>query len=152
MAIQASELKFYKPAVITDGDTNGGRMSANAATTGVKNNIFPDVSQAERTAGLTRYRKVFFKVESAEDLALLNARIFIEKHTPGEDRVNLVIGTQSDTQLDLTGTERVYGAGQLKTDITAGAGSCVVISESTDVTFVDGDLIRISDMDAVMSG
>ena len=149
MSITAEELKYYQAAAVNDTTSNGGVMSANAIADGVKNNIFPDVSQAERTAGVTRYRKLFYKVASIDDLALINPRVFIEKHTQGEDRVLIFPGTQTDTQNDI-GAPDLYGAGQLKTDVTVGASSCVVITEDgTDTIFRNGDLIRISDMNGV---
>ena len=143
MSITTAELKFYKSAAVNDTTSNGGVMSANAIADGVKNNVFPDVSQAERTAGITRYRKIFFKVASAENLALQNPRVFVEKHTPGEDRVLIFPGTQTDTQNDIA-TPNLYGAGQLKTDVSVGATSCVVITENgADTTFRNGELGRI---------
>ncbi len=149
MPIQSTELKFYKSAAANDTGTNGSTMSANLVAAGVKNNIFPDISHAERTNGTTRYRKLFAKVASAENLALIAPRLFIEKHTPGDDRVLMFSGTQTDTQADIAAPD-LYGAGQLTTDVSAGAGSCVVITEAgADVIFRNGDLVRISDMDGV---
>jgi hypothetical protein len=36
---------------------NGGRMASTQLVSGVKNNLFPDVSQAERLAGSVKWRK-----------------------------------------------------------------------------------------------
>ncbi|MBF0422633.1 MAG: hypothetical protein HQL73_06545 [Magnetococcales bacterium] len=145
MAIQSSELKYYKPASVNDTGTNGGRMSANEIVSAVKNNIFPDVSQAERANGTSRHRKVFFKVSSADNLALQNARIFLEQSTAGGDRIVMFPATQTGTQSAITGAERKYGVGQLQSGAAVGDSSVVVTVESgDDAVFQDGDLIRVS--------
>lgn len=146
MAIQKSELKTYKSAVINDSASNGGIMSAVESVDDVAGNILPAINQADRIAGLTRYRKAFRKVANDADLALNNARAFVENYTPGDDRVLIFIGTQIDTQGDLTGTERVYGCGQLNATVGAGATSIdVLMEDGTDDAIQDGDTIRISD-------
>ena len=151
MTILASELKFYRAAVSSDQTSNGGRMSATEVATGVKNNLWPDVPQSERLSGSTKYRKAFLKVASAENLALIDARIFVETPTPGGDRVLFFAGTQTDTQAAITGAERYYGAGQLNANVSSGATSIVVNTEggSADAAFANGDLIRISDKTTV---
>ena len=62
MTIVRAELKAYKALTNVVGGSNGGHMSNNLITSGALNNVFPDVTEAERTAGLTTYRKVFHKV------------------------------------------------------------------------------------------
>ena len=147
MTIQASELKFYRSQVSSDQTSNGGRMSTTEIATGVKNNLWPDVPQSERLAGSTKFRKAFLKVASADNLALIDARIFVETPTPGGDRVLFAAGTQTDTQANLTGSERLYGSGGLDTNASTGATTITVNTEggSGDGAFANGDLIRISD-------
>lgn len=150
MAIQQNELKLYKSATVNDTTANGGRISANEIADAVKNNLWPDAPQAERTAGSTKYRKTFFKAASAENPPLTTPKIFIETFTPGDDAVYLFPGTQRDTQGDLTGAERVYGAGQLNANVTAGATSIdVLVEDGAALPFANGDLIRISDKTSV---
>ena len=48
MSIIASELKLYSSAVANDTTANGGVMSIAEIVGGVKNNVWPDVPQAER--------------------------------------------------------------------------------------------------------
>lgn len=147
MTIQSSELKFYKAAVNNDGSGNGGVMSAVEIASGVAGNILPAVSQAELTNGVNRKRKVFAKVANDDDLALNNARAFVENFTPGDDRVLLFAGTQTDVQGDLTGSERRYGCGKLDSTVTAGATQIdVLMEDGGDDAIQDGDTIRISDM------
>lgn len=145
MAIQPSELKFYKSAVITDTGTNGGILSA----VEVSDTVFPEVSQAERAGGVSRLRKLFCKLTNADNLSLIGSRIYLERGTPGQDRVTLHAGTATNVQSELTGNERLYGVGTLNADASAGASSIVLDAESTDGIFADGDLIRISNQDGV---
>ena len=150
MSIVASELKLYAATVINDTTANGGAISSTEIVSGTKNNIWPDVPQAERVAGSVKYRKVFIKVENAESLALTNACIFIETPTPGDDTVVLMSGTPTDTQAEADDYTRFYGAGTLDADISAGASTLAVNVENGNAAtgasiFRDGDLIRVSD-------
>ncbi|MEO5355223.1 MAG: hypothetical protein H7835_18710 [Magnetococcus sp. XQGC-1] len=150
MSIVASELKLYAAAVANDTTANGGAISGTEIIGGVKNNIWPDVSQAERTSGSVKYRKVFIKVVNAQSLALTNARIFIETPTPGDDSVVLMAGTPTDTQAEADDYTRFYGAGILDANISAGASTLAVNVETGNAAtganiFRDGDLIRVSD-------
>ncbi|MBF0611677.1 MAG: hypothetical protein G8345_07750 [Magnetococcales bacterium] len=146
MAVLPSEIKFYKSTFVNDGSTNGGRMSANEITDNVKNNLWPDVPQSERLAGSSKYRKCFIKIANDSDLGLISPRFFVETQTPGEDRVLIFAGTQTDTEADLTGSERLYGSGALNANASAGASSIQVnVEAAADAIFQNGDLIRISD-------
>ena len=146
MSIVAAELEWYQPAVRNDTTSNGGRMTATVITSGVKNNIWPDVPQAERIAGSNKYRKVFIKVSNDDDDTLFSSRIFVETFTPGDDAVLIFAGTQTDTQNDLTGSERLYGSGQLAANVSAAATVITVDTEGASFNyFQDGDTIRISD-------
>ena len=146
MPIVSSDLKAYKAAINNDSDANGGTMSAVQSVSGVAGNVLPPVSEAELAAGMNRYRKLFFKVANDDDLPLNNARAYIENYTPGDDRVLIFPGTQTDVQSDLAGTERLYGCGQLDATVTAGATEIEVLMEDGgDDAIQDGDTIRISD-------
>ena len=63
-------------------------------------------------------------------------------------------GTQRNTQGDLTGSERIYGAGTLKTTVTAGGSTLVVTVEDASLTgiFQNGDKIRVTDKATPTSG
>ena len=51
-------------------------MSSSDVLNNTGQNIFPNVTESERTSGLIRYRKVFIK---KEDAILDNAKFFIDK-------------------------------------------------------------------------
>ncbi|MEO5327261.1 MAG: hypothetical protein H7829_03365 [Magnetococcus sp. THC-1_WYH] len=144
MAIAQSELKFYKPVIVNNTDTNGGRMSTQAIAPMAMNNVWPDVAQAERAAGSIIYRKIFFKVDNASNLALIGPRIWVFEPTPGDDRVLIFSGTQTDTQATKSET-RFYGCGRLDVDVAAGAGSIDVnVEDASDAIFQNGDLVHIT--------
>ncbi len=146
MSINASELIWRNPENISDTGSNGGRMTAVAVTTNVKNNIWPDVPQAERTSGSTKYRKQFIHVANDDDLTLVQSRVFVETNTPGDDSVCIFPGTFTDTQASITGTERLYGCGKLNANYGISATSIQVLTEDVALNyFRAGDLIRISD-------
>jgi hypothetical protein len=148
MPIISAELKLYKSAVVTNDSTNGGRMSANEIADAVKNNVFPDVTEAQRTAGFNDKRKVHFKVANDADLTATNVRNWIPDITPGGSRVNMIVGTATNTQGDLTGSERNYSVGRLNADVSAAATTIVVDAETgggADLIFQADDLLFISD-------
>jgi hypothetical protein len=116
----------------------------------VRNNILPNVTQAQRAAGLTRYRKVFIKNTNASLLEAELAKIFVENFAPGDDRVLLFPATQTDIQSDIAGSEQLYGCGQLDQDTGTDALSIdVLVEDAADDIFVDGMMIRISDKDEI---
>lgn len=136
MTIAQSDLKWYKSVVVTDTVANGGRMSNNLITTGIKNNIFPDVSQAERIAGMIRHRKVFAKNASSANQILVNPVLHLKSISPAGDRVEMFMGTQTDIEDDLTGTEKKYGAGTLNADVLASETVIeVLLEDATQVIF-----------------
>ena len=135
MSIIQAELKQYKAAVNDDTSANGGLMSASEITHNVKNNVFPDVSQEDRTAGVTQYRKVFHKVENDNDLTLSTALVRMTEQAEGDDRVTIFSGTQSDTQADISSPDE-FGIAALKNDVSGGATSLVVtLEDSSQVIF-----------------
>jgi hypothetical protein len=151
MAIVANELIWRRPAEVSDAGTNGGRMTMTAIPSAVKNNIWPDVPQSERTAGSTKYRKVFIHVANDNDLTLISPKVFVLMPTPGDDRVTFIPGTQTNTQSGVTGSEQKYGAGTLNASVIAGATSIQVAVEkwSSDPIFATGLKIRISDKQSI---
>lgn len=149
MSILSSEIKWFRAASQSDVTPaqNGGRMTLTEIVSNIKNNLFSDVSQAQRLAGVTHERKAFIGIRNAANLPLIDPRISIESGTPGDDYVLISAGTQDDTQA--TRTFRPYGYGVLAEDATA-AGSSIVVTvehaayeEMNPNPFQAGDTIRI---------
>jgi len=146
MAISSSELKWFKSLTVGDTSANGGKMSANESVSNIKNNVFPDVTEAERTAGKTRYRKLFAKVANDDDDTLFSGKIHATEHTPSNDYIVMFAATQVDTQADITGSERLYGGGGLTSDVSAGATAFDVTVEDTSlILFITADTVWIGD-------
>lgn len=142
---------IWRPAALMSDVTpaqNGGRMAFSQLVSGVKNNLFPDVSQSERLAGAVKWRKAFIHVNSAQDTALLNVRLFLDSLTPAGDFVVFQPGTQTDTEDQIAG--RPYGIGTLYAPIVGGAAQIQVACEhnaeyATLQPLRVGDVVRVSD-------
>lgn len=142
---------IWRPAALMSDVTpaqNGGRMAFSQLVSGVKNNLFPDVSQSERLAGAVKWRKAFIHVNSAQDTALLNVRLFLDSLTPAGDFVVFQPGTQTDTEDQIAG--RPYGIGTLYAPVVGGATQIQVACEhnaeyATLQPLRVGDVVRVSD-------
>lgn len=147
MTILPSELKAFYPATISDGAGNGGRISFNAITSAALQNVFPHVFKSERLVGSIKHRKIFYRAANDADETLFAPSLRLHAPTAGGDYVYFRVGSQRNTQGDLTGSERKYGVGTLKTTVTAGGSTLVVTVEAAALTgiFHAGDTIRITD-------
>lgn len=69
MAVTDANFKLFKSTGWNTGSaaTNGGTISATEVSSTADQAIFDDVTNDERVAGLTDYRKVFFKNVSPND-------------------------------------------------------------------------------------
>jgi hypothetical protein len=130
MSISASEIKLYKSAVVNNTVTNGGRMSTVEVVTNVLNNLFPNVTQAERTAGITRYRKAFCKLHDSGDEVLYNHRTWVKVQTPADDYIQIKAGTNTDTQAEADDYTDWLGCGRLNTAESADSTSIDVLFET----------------------
>lgn len=155
MPIEAADLQWFKAALLSDSTAaaNGGRLSTTAIPSGVKNNLFPDVTQSQRTAGVTHWRKLFLAVRNASNLSLLSPRVSIESGSPGDSYCLLYAGTQTDTQDQVSG--RPYGFGTLTSAASSGATTLAVTAEHAAYAGLTpiraGDLLRIDARADVLS-
>jgi hypothetical protein len=149
MSIVRADLKNFRSQIFNDTPSNGGRMARNPAVeipSGVVSNLFPDAGEAERTAGSDKFRKTFYSNHESTALTLFNSRLFEELQTPGDDAFYFFLGSQINTQGDLTGSEPRFGAGLLDVDALASATSIDVLMESIlPNCFRNGELLRLSD-------
>lgn len=150
MPILDNEIVWRPAALMSDviPAQNGGRMAFSQLVSGVKNNLFPDVSQSERTAGSIKWRKAFVHINSAQDTALLNTRLFLDALTPAGDFVVFHPGTQTDTENQIGG--RPYGIGILHAPIIGGANQIQVACEHNGQyaslqPIRVGDVLRVAD-------
>lgn len=145
MSIQAADLKFFKSATVSDAVNNGGRMSTNEVVSGVKNNLFPNVSNTERLAGLTRFRKKYLKNEESTGLALNETRVWIGRRTPAQDYIQIKEGTNTDVQSDASAYTAWSGAGTLNENITGGVTNSFDALFDTTSGIQNGDYIHLDD-------
>jgi hypothetical protein len=105
--LSATLLKWYQCTNWTEAATHGGAIdTGNEITTNTSNNIFDDVSDAERSAGDTDYRKIFFRNEN--DDTYTTPKAWIDSNTPCTgDAVWVQLGgskSQQGAAVQLTGT------------------------------------------------
>ena len=141
------ELKFFHCEERSALSTNGGRLSTTEIISGALNNVFPHVLRAERIAGSTLYRKLALKVHQDGNGYLASTEFVIDGPTLGDDRIVMFAGTATDTQADITGSERIYCAGGLASPITAGSQTIVfAVKDAADAAGIAvGDDIRLTD-------
>ena len=145
MALTLSDIKVYKAANNSDTTANGGAITTNEVVD-VVGALFPNVDNAERVSGSTKWRKMFFKITSNNNTALIAARAYEDADTQGADIILMAKGTATDTQASLTGSTPLYAAVALKTSVIAGATSVdVLIPTVTSNWFVTGQTVRITD-------
>jgi len=97
MAILAANLKFYQSTVWSDAAGNGTTISATEITSAVSENIFPNITDAERITGVTKYKKIFLKNENADSYN--NVKAWIQANTPdAQTAVTIVAGGSVSTQ------------------------------------------------------
>lgn len=139
-----TDIVVRKALVNGDGITNGGIMTKHICESDTRENIFSAAFYEQAQAGLIRYRKEFFHINTIDNQGLENGRIFIDQMSQGDDRVYVFPATHEDAQGDLTGTERVYGCGLLDANVSVGGSTITVaVEKGTDLIFRSGDKIRI---------
>jgi len=146
MTIAISDVKFRKPVTITDTGVNGGRKSSVQRLTNVRHSLFPRVTKAERTAGVTRYRKDFWCNENALDEIAYDVLLYIEFPSNGGDRFYIGRGTQSDIQSEMLLDPPIWGGcGKLNSSLVGGEGSVDLLMEADDFEFRNGGILHLSD-------
>lgn len=151
MTVKASLIKFLQCATWAEGATHGGGIGAVEISSGLLNNIFDDVSDAERVAGDTDYRKTYIKNTNADTWAAVKA--WIAKFTESEDdEISILHGgikSTESTPTALTGTATFAASSAV-----VGAGGALFLSElapgekvfnSTDD--VEGDAVEIASIE-----
>lgn len=148
MTILLTELKAYHGEVINDTTANGGRRGTREIVTGAVQNVFPHVFKAERTAGLTRRRKVFYcNVNDADETAAGAQPFFHAPPSSGDHFLYWHAGTNDDTQNDITDLERRYGTAALSTAASAGSSTLIVtVTDAAQTSmYTNGDPLIVSD-------
>lgn len=88
MAIYETDIKILKSERMTDTDDGGGRMTSQEVVDGVSNNIFPDISELDRTYGRVNLRKVFGAVLTDNTDTYYGANIIVSE-PPADPNVHV---------------------------------------------------------------
>jgi len=142
--MESTDLVLYKSVTVSDALVNGGRMSYTQVTSNVLNNMFPNVSESERTAGVTRYRKFFYKNKNASGETASNSRVWISRRSDGGDYFRIKAGTNVDTQAEADDYTNWLGAGYLYNAVGTDATRMDVVFDTNNGVY-NSSLIRISD-------
>lgn len=160
MAATANDLKLFQSAGMNDLATGGGRASAALVQNGVENNVFPDVSAADRVSGNVRLRKVFVRITNTDLSPVLGASAAINA-VPTDPALDVVIfkagdhKTTREEALALLRAEQAAmqasGAAYNDTSCTATAASALVTGSTLTgvVGFGEHYLITLPPVGAV---
>jgi len=142
--MESTDLVLYKSVTISDAEANGGRMSYTQVTSNVLNNMFSNVSQDERTNGVTKYRKFFYKNKNSAGETAANSRIWISRRSDGGDYFRIKVGTNTDTQAEADDYTNWLGAGYLYNSIGIDSTRMDVVFDTNNGIY-NSSLIRLSD-------
>ena len=142
--MEGADLILMKSVVISDAGANGGRQSYNQVSSNVLNNMFANVSQTDRTNGVTKYRKFFFRNKNASDETAANSRIWISSQSTGGDYFRIKDGTDLDTQEEADDYTDWLGTGYL-TSVVATDATTIEALFDTPTGVYNGSIIRMTD-------
>jgi hypothetical protein len=147
MAVVATDIKFRKSATVTDTGANGGRKSQTEVVSGSKHNLFPRITDAERIAGVTRYRKEFWSNEDLGGDTAYGVAVFLEFPSNAGDRFYLALGTQTNIQSQVAAdTELLWiGCGTLNAALSGSETSVDILMENNDFDFIPGTSLHLTD-------
>ena len=146
--MESTDLILYKSYAVSDVGTNGGRISTTSVTSNVLNNMFPNISETERTSGTTRYRKFFFKNNNASAETAANSRFWISSRSTGGDYFRIKAGTNTDTQSDASSYTSWLGSGYLSAQVTPDSTAIEAVFDVADGIY-NGSRIRLTDSSGV---
>ncbi len=146
MPILDSELALHNSQVRSLGGGNGGLMEIDQTFSGLVSNIFDPVFADQNSVDITRYRKVYLKINNSQNLEPTSVKIGIFRTSTGGDEVTVFSSSGLYTQADLLGTEDHSGGGILLASISANSPSMQVTTEVGSIRpiFHDGMEILIS--------
>ncbi|MEN8424048.1 hypothetical protein ABFO63_10385 [Acinetobacter junii] len=95
MPIETNNLVLYKSERLTDTTDGGGKYSGQVVVDGESNNLFPDVSELDRTMGRVSMRKIYAGVNSVDTDALMGSTVFVSKNPDDPNVSALLFSTES---------------------------------------------------------
>lgn len=97
MPIETNNLVLYKSERLTDTTDGGGKYSGQVVVDGESNNLFPDVSELDRTMGRVSLRKIFAAVNNNDTESLMGSTVFVSKNPDDPNVSALLFSTRSHT-------------------------------------------------------
>jgi hypothetical protein len=150
MSITIDDISYVKSKTITNTDENGGRIGTAVVVSGTRHSLFPRVTKNDRTNGVVRYRKQFWKNANEDNLQAYDVIQWLEFPSNAGDRFYIKKGTKTDVQSDLTsppvGSVVLWtGCGMLETELSSGESSIAITMEANDFSFENGEFLHICD-------
>ena len=102
MTIQQGDIKIMASQVLADVDEGGGAATGVEIVDGQSNNLFPDITELDRTMGRVNLRKVFPAVRTLTNDAYNGVNVIVSD-APDDDAVSAVIfktGEYFDTRAE----------------------------------------------------
>ncbi|ENW78670.1 hypothetical protein F909_03632 [Acinetobacter sp. ANC 3929] len=107
MPVQTNNLILYKSERLTDTPDGGGKYSGQVVVDGESNNLFPDVSELDRTMGRVSMRKVYAGINNNDTELLMGSTVFISKNPDDPNVSALLFSTESHTDVRSSAANRV---------------------------------------------
>ncbi|KKW79052.1 hypothetical protein AAV96_09130 [Acinetobacter sp. AG1] len=107
MPIETNNLVLYKSERLTDTSDGGGKYSGQIVVDGESNNLFPDVSELDRTMGRVSLRKIFPAINNNDTESLMGSTVFISKNPEDPNVSALLFSTESHTDMRSSAANRV---------------------------------------------
>ena len=142
MALNSADIKFRHSNNL-DGTGGIGALIGTA-----KNAIFPDVTTAQRTAGLKTGRKIWIHLAAPDNSTAASLKACVFSPTAAGDCVVLrEVSDRLAEAWDATDTQRIYAIGTSADQIAAGASVLTVTAESAYAAtgFQAGDTVLVTD-------
>jgi hypothetical protein len=103
--ITAANMKMYQCTTWAEGTTHGGDISATEIASSGDQIIFDDITDAQRIAGVTEYRKVYFKNINADSI---NIKAWINTAYTAANEVISIALAQSTSDLQSAASGYTY--------------------------------------------
>ena len=107
MPVETNNLVLYKSERLTDTADGGGKYSGQVVVDGESNNLFPDVSELDRTMGRVSLRKIFAGINNDDTESLMGSTVFISKNPDDPSVSALLFSTRSHTDVRSNAANRI---------------------------------------------
>ena len=146
MPLQTTDLVLRPSKYVSQTDGDGGMMdSSKSISNNVIGNLIKNVTNAQRTNGASLHYKAFIHNISASSNLFKESVAYLGRQVDGVP-ISLLAGTQTNTW-ETAKTGQKYGVGNLKTAVTAGLTTVVVITQGRAFNhFVNGGLVVIQNL------